>query len=267
MLYMETIQENVQKMKILLEQKADPNRTNTYGITPLFIASTKNIELVQLLVEHKADVNQMVLESGSPLSISCHFGHIGIAKYLIENNAMVNARRRSGMAAIWDACLENEYHCVKLLINSGAHINNGLISRCVKKNTMSTNLILSHFPHNVCPLSPTIHIAIRERFPINTISHLLRCFIVNHRDPSSFISYFINTLLEYKYWKLSIWLIQVMEHHFSRKALLFNLLPGNAKFTSCPMKHLPTYKWTQPKTDGGCLNLPVDLIHFVLKYV
>ena len=85
-------------VKQLLEAGGDPNRRNTHGQTPLFIAAkAKRLEVAGLLLKHEADpslccgANQL-----SPLHEAARLNDCDMIKLLIEHGADRQLGSRSG---------------------------------------------------------------------------------------------------------------------------------------------------------------------------
>jgi ankyrin repeat protein len=70
-------------------EKADVNKANHDGRTPLYIAcSHGHLEMARLLVE-KADVNKANNDGQTPLYRACENGYLEVARLLMEKDAKV----------------------------------------------------------------------------------------------------------------------------------------------------------------------------------
>ena len=104
-------------VKVLLDNKADVNASDTDGVTPLYIAARNgHIDVVKLLLDNKADVNASRHTDGdTPLYMAAQNGHIDVVKLLLAKKATVNASRADGDKPIDAAQRNNHLEIVKLL--------------------------------------------------------------------------------------------------------------------------------------------------------
>lgn len=115
---------NVEEVKILLENGVDVNKEDKVGITPLIQAAMgENIEIVKLLVTNGADVNINTERFGSALSAAASAGNMETIEYLIEKKADLNLQDRDGRTALMMAIYTSHPKIAKLLIDSGADVN------------------------------------------------------------------------------------------------------------------------------------------------
>lgn len=101
-LFMATLKEQNDVVQYLIERGSQVNVKNRYGVSPLLLcAEGGNETLVRLLVSSGADVNmspsgdlavEHLLAGQTPLYGAAKKGHYHICKYLIENDAQVNAQ-------------------------------------------------------------------------------------------------------------------------------------------------------------------------------
>ena len=75
----------------------------------------------ELLLSHK--VNELDEDGNTPLYIAAEYGHLEIAKLLLENLAYVNAKNEDGNSCLFSAIAYSHRDIVKLLIEHGADVN------------------------------------------------------------------------------------------------------------------------------------------------
>jgi len=105
-----------------------PNALQLYddsGYTPLHaaICTEEAFDIVQLLIEHDADVNQKVRSGVSPLHLAVTTGDVNLVKYLLEARAEIDAFDLDRKTPLHCACYQNHTDIVKLLVSSNAGIN------------------------------------------------------------------------------------------------------------------------------------------------
>ena len=91
-----TSEEDLTKVKILLELGADVHAENAWGKTPLHYAR-RSKETVQLLIDAGADVNARDINQETPLYFA---KTTGVAQTLIDAGADVRARNRDGQTPL-----------------------------------------------------------------------------------------------------------------------------------------------------------------------
>jgi len=75
----------------LIEHVIDFNKTDEFGISPVFYAcSNGNKELVEYLVEHGADINKKNKYGETPLFNACSIRNKELVEYLIDHGADIN---------------------------------------------------------------------------------------------------------------------------------------------------------------------------------
>jgi ankyrin repeat protein len=118
------------------------NLRNSEGKTPLYRAAEQgDLQEVRKLVEQGADINSsnLYLDDGSaltrwipsdrfaagfrPLHVAVEKGHIEVAKYLLVNDADVNARTQQGQTPLFMGAASAEAELVELLVENGAEID------------------------------------------------------------------------------------------------------------------------------------------------
>lgn len=155
------VQEEVDTVRYLLEQGADPNIPNKNGLTPLdhacsrgeaamplakllldhgalvnpqrsgsfritsldWAISSDNTELTKLLIEHRADIKAVTDVGRTALHNAANRGDLEIAKTLIEHGADVNAKVTNGWTPLHYAASASRKDIVELLLAKGADIN------------------------------------------------------------------------------------------------------------------------------------------------
>lgn len=104
--------------KLLLAKGALVNPTNIteYPIPPLdWAISSDNLDLVKLLLKHGATIKVSYLASAADR------GDVEIAEILIAHGADVNATNADGSTALHNAAWSGQEEIVKLLLSKGAH--------------------------------------------------------------------------------------------------------------------------------------------------
>jgi len=79
----------------LLEAQVDPNSLNSYGSSPLLLASMQgHIEVVKMLTRNGGDVHLSGPEEWTALHAACSYGHVKVAAWLLKKGADVHALTR-----------------------------------------------------------------------------------------------------------------------------------------------------------------------------
>lgn len=81
-----------------------------------------NIETLKRNITIGFNVNAIIYNN-TLLDIACMHNQYDIAKYLLENNANVNAKIHHGRSPLYYASTNGDYNTVKLLLDNGANIN------------------------------------------------------------------------------------------------------------------------------------------------
>ena len=112
----------IEQAKILL--KTNPscfNTTNKEGYSPLTLACYRNnLQVVKLLIQNGADVN-VNSTMGTPLMAAVVKGNFEIVKILLKNKAQVNQPDNNGTIPIMYAAMFKNYDICKLLIKQDAN--------------------------------------------------------------------------------------------------------------------------------------------------
>jgi len=84
---------SVDCMKLLLDKKADPNRRNLFGQTPIMLC-THELDKMKLLVQYGADINAVAQSGNTALLIACsEYGLYENIKWLLDNGADATVKR------------------------------------------------------------------------------------------------------------------------------------------------------------------------------
>jgi ankyrin repeat protein len=115
-------------VKELISQGADPNSTDSTGMSALAIACQDGrTEVVKYLLGHGADVNghcKGCVTDRTPLIAAASEGQVEILGLLVNHGADVNTRGELGWTAlIWAAAGDGDVESVKFLLNKGADPN------------------------------------------------------------------------------------------------------------------------------------------------
>ncbi len=110
----------------LRNRAVTPNDLDQFGRPLISIAvMVGNLDLVQLMIRHKANVEPAQKINGmSPLMLALKFNNEQIAKFLIENNANVNAVH-DGKSVIIHVMEKNMNALIPLLLNREVKLNVG----------------------------------------------------------------------------------------------------------------------------------------------
>jgi ankyrin repeat protein len=113
---------------LLLESGAGADRALPDGSTPLMIAArTGNPEAVDLLLKRGVEVNRVEPSRGqTALMWAAAEGHLAVVRQLIQAGANVSARSTGGWTALLFAVREGKPDVVKALLAAGANVNDTL---------------------------------------------------------------------------------------------------------------------------------------------
>ncbi|WP_342257708.1 ankyrin repeat domain-containing protein [Spiroplasma endosymbiont of Nomada ruficornis] len=115
---------NIEMVKLLLENHADIDAQDVDGCTPLhLVVECNNIEMVKLLLENHADVNLKDINGCTPLHWAVECNNIEIVKLFIENGADINAQDETLATTLYLSIYTKNIEMVKLLLENGADPN------------------------------------------------------------------------------------------------------------------------------------------------
>eukprot|EP01084_Bolivina_argentea_P149005 260384_1 len=122
-------------VKLLLQNGADTNATNTIGNAPLWIAALRgHVEVVRVLLSHPdTDIDYQNLNGITALYIACENNHIEVVKLLlhptnfisdnVRKGVNVNLAKHDGCTPLWVASSKGNIECIELLIKYNAKID------------------------------------------------------------------------------------------------------------------------------------------------
>ena len=85
---------------------------------------TGNLEGIRKLLGDQPDFLNTVDDRGStPLLLTTYYGHLEVAKFLLEQGAEVDAKDSSGNTALMGVCFKGFENIAQLLVKSGANVN------------------------------------------------------------------------------------------------------------------------------------------------
>jgi ankyrin repeat protein len=108
--------------------KADVNKTDSKGYTPLMLAAKNNhIDIVRVLLIHSADVDKSLQYQGirgyTALMLASKYGYIKVADILIKKSADIDKSNYQGYTALLLASRYGHTEIVEILINNSADPN------------------------------------------------------------------------------------------------------------------------------------------------
>jgi ankyrin repeat protein len=85
-------------LRLLLEQRADPNKRDGFGLAPLHVAADRgDIAKARLLLDFKADVNAETPDGATPLFFGMVRGHRDFCDFLLAHGARLDAYSAFGL--------------------------------------------------------------------------------------------------------------------------------------------------------------------------
>jgi ankyrin repeat protein len=117
---------DVDRVRSLLSQGADPNAPNADGWRPLHVVIGhldvgRAVELVRVLLEHGAEVEAWDVDRNeTPLLSASVPGGAAVARVLLEAGANANVRNRVGDSPLRQAVWARDRDLVELLLRHGA---------------------------------------------------------------------------------------------------------------------------------------------------
>lgn len=115
-----------QKVRILLELGADPNKKDIEGFSPLAKAAQSGyLDCVRALVDGGATVTTTIYWGLEPIHLACQNALKGlrVVEYLLVHGATATATTPSGGTQLYFACNRGAISIVKLLLNYGVDVH------------------------------------------------------------------------------------------------------------------------------------------------
>ena len=111
-------------VQALLGARADVNKANEYGETPLHSASQHgHLEVLQALLGAEADVNKADNDGETPLHSASQHGHLEVVQALLGAGADVNETDNDGKTPLYWASYHGHLEVVQALLGAGADVN------------------------------------------------------------------------------------------------------------------------------------------------
>mmetsp|Transcript_44626 Transcript_44626/g.112459 ORF Transcript_44626/g.112459 Transcript_44626/m.112459 type:complete len:909 (-) Transcript_44626:74-2800(-) len=132
LLHVACYENNVDMVRLLLENKADVDVQDRNGWTPLHCAaSAGRYDIVMLLMEHDADLNALNRDGTSVMHYLVRRfvpdaqkeSFIAVLKTMIERGFDVNTQNKFGESPLHQACLRGNIPSIKLLLDSDAKVD------------------------------------------------------------------------------------------------------------------------------------------------
>lgn len=108
----------IETVKFLIENKANINAQNKQGITPLMMAaSNRSQEIVELLLKNNVNINMQENDGWTALMFASFKGYDEIVDILIKNKATTNTKNKDDWNALMFACEGSHLATVFVLLN------------------------------------------------------------------------------------------------------------------------------------------------------
>ena len=115
---------NLGRVRWLVEQGADKDKGGIDGWTPLIWASAVgHFEVAQYLVEHGATLDKANTKGDTPLIGAVDGGHLEVARYLLEQGADRDKANNNSNTPLHYAALYGHLEIAMLLMSYGADLN------------------------------------------------------------------------------------------------------------------------------------------------
>ena len=112
---------DLKRVRSLVDSGADVTKANRYGVTPLSLACQNgNAGMIEILLEKGADPNTVLNGNETVLMTASRTGKLDCVKILLAAGAKVNAKERSGQTALMWAAADGHVDVVKALLKKGA---------------------------------------------------------------------------------------------------------------------------------------------------
>lgn len=133
---------DVDKVKSLLEEGANPQQVNSFGSPPLsHAASLGHNDIVEVLLDYVVDINQKDRRGHTALMTSVISGNLPLVTTLIDAGVDINAQSETGSTALLHSVLEENEKIVAYLLEHGADPN-------IKNYDGYSPLLLAIMKHN-----------------------------------------------------------------------------------------------------------------------
>ena len=114
---------NLKRVQALVEQVADNDSVDFYGV-PLYVASRNGYKaVVRYLVEQGADMEWNNGAGWTPLIVASWKGHLEVVRYLLEKGAKEDKANNDGMTSLHYVARDGYLDIAKLLMVYGADLN------------------------------------------------------------------------------------------------------------------------------------------------
>ncbi len=120
-----TLYASSESVKLLLDHGADPNATDSDGLTALMLA-VSNLAKVRLLLERGAQVDAKSKLGRTPLLMaSAYAGNAGVVRALLDAGADIHYADGAGWTSIAVAARTGDLELLQTLLASGADVAAG----------------------------------------------------------------------------------------------------------------------------------------------
>ncbi|GAB6020803.1 Ankyrin repeat domain-containing protein 39 [Chamberlinius hualienensis] len=135
------LEDDTAKISSHLEKGTDVNQPDTYGYTALhYAARNGNLEAVKLLLLNKADPNRKTRSGeGTPLQRAAYQGHVDIAKLLIQHGAIACTKDADGRTALHKAAERNQTQVCKFFVEKYPHLKLEMDDKGMKPYDLTTD--------------------------------------------------------------------------------------------------------------------------------
>lgn len=152
-------------VKLLLDRGASVVEKNHMGETPLHVAClVQSIDCVELLLNAPGtNINAVDRAHRTPLHFAVMTTHstAKLVELLLKHGALVNAADRTGFTPLHIAALNEQSHCVDVLIWAGADV-----SATTSAGLSALNVILRKIPESLQVFRQRLDASIRLRRPV-----------------------------------------------------------------------------------------------------
>lgn len=116
--------DSLTEVDAVLQQGADVNEIDDYGLTPLIetVLSGK-LDMAELLLQQGADVNEPDLAGSSPLHWAVENNQAAFCRLFLEHKADANAYNSANQPVLVKALLRDQHGIKKMLYDHGADLN------------------------------------------------------------------------------------------------------------------------------------------------